>query len=66
MNVDSVEKEPAHPRALARVMDGEVLQFRRGRVLVENIETLSAMLRIRDCVQPEMLDVFFLEPVDLP
>ena len=34
MDVDSVEEEPSHSRALASVIDGEVLQLRGRGVLV--------------------------------
>jgi len=47
MDIDAIEKEPAHPRALARVMDRQVLEFRCRAVLIQNIEALSTMLRIR-------------------
>src|ERR1041384_1215855 len=66
MNIDAVEKEPTHAGALPGVVDGEFLKLGSRCVLIENIESLAAMFRIRDGVQPEMLDIFFFELVDLP
>src|SRR6185503_19197851 len=64
MNVDAVEKEPAHARALPGVTDRELLKLRRSGVSVEDIETFAAMLDIGNGVEPEMFDVFLVKAVN--
>src|SRR5215510_1428934 len=66
MDVDAIEKESTHPRALARIVDCHLLQFRCRAVLVQDIEALSTVLCIGNRVEPEMFYVFLLQSIDVP
>src|SRR5581483_10037348 len=53
VEVDAVEVEPAHPRALAGVVDRQLLQLPRGAVALQQVEGAPTVLLVGVHVPPE-------------